>query len=223
MKAIIPCAGLGTRMGSITKYCPKELLPLGVVPILTHILEEEVHADIAEIAIIISPDKYEVMSRYLRTSTTKCALITQVSPAGLSDAVLTAREWVGDEPCVVMLPDMIHTARDLERMLSAWRKDPETSMLSVMPVPAYDAFKYGIFDPITRVIYEKPSLDRHIQPVLAASGRYILPPGRLNLRDPDFNKLLLGSNAYLVRDPVYDTGSPEGYIKAFKELANQPR
>ncbi len=56
-KAIIPCAGFGTRFLPVTKVLPKELLPIIDTPALSHIIDEAVRSGIEEILIILSPQK----------------------------------------------------------------------------------------------------------------------------------------------------------------------
>lgn len=63
-KAIIPCAGFGTRFLPATKVMPKELLPIVDTPALTYIVEEAVNSGIEEILIIISPQKKSIKSLF---------------------------------------------------------------------------------------------------------------------------------------------------------------
>lgn len=59
-KAIIPCAGFGTRFLPVTKVLPKELLPIVDKPALSYIVEEAVASGIEEIMIVISPEKEDI-------------------------------------------------------------------------------------------------------------------------------------------------------------------
>ena len=59
-KAIIPCAGFGTRFLPITKVLPKELLPIADEPALAYIVEEAANSGIEEVLIIISPRKKSI-------------------------------------------------------------------------------------------------------------------------------------------------------------------
>jgi len=56
-KAIIPCAGFGTRFLPVTKVLPKELLPIVDTPALSYIVEEAAQSGIEEILVIISPQR----------------------------------------------------------------------------------------------------------------------------------------------------------------------
>lgn len=59
-KAIIPCAGFGTRFLPVTKVLPKELLPIVDTPALSYIVDEAVASGIEEIVIVISPQKEDI-------------------------------------------------------------------------------------------------------------------------------------------------------------------
>ena len=127
-KAVLPVAGLGTRILPASKVIPKEMLPLVDKPTLQYIVEEAVAAGIDEIIFVTSrtkrsiedhfdlfPEleqalegkgKLEKLAELRRTQT--MALYTSVrqhEPRGLGHAILCAKELVGDEPFVVMLGD----------------------------------------------------------------------------------------------------------------------
>ena len=64
--AVIPAAGRGTRMQSVTRGKPKELLPVNGIPIIGHTIQEAIDAGIEKIYIIISPDK-QAIREYLES------------------------------------------------------------------------------------------------------------------------------------------------------------
>lgn len=123
-KAVIPAAGLGTRMLPITRSIPKEMLPAGRKPMIQHVLEEAVDSGLTQLCIVIREGK-EIIRDYftvnktesnedVRTSDLKrllsrCELtfVFQERPLGLGDALLQARGFVGDEPFVMMIPDQL--------------------------------------------------------------------------------------------------------------------
>lgn len=129
-KAVIPAAGLGTRMLPVTKTVPKEMLPMVDRPVLQYVVEEAVEAGIEDILIITNRGK-DVMEDYFDYApelerklddTGKHDLIKLVhAPAdlaniffvrqkqtlGLGHAIYQARRFVGDEPFAVLLGDDI--------------------------------------------------------------------------------------------------------------------
>jgi UTP--glucose-1-phosphate uridylyltransferase len=146
-KAVIPAAGLGTRMLPATKTVPKELLPLVDKPVLQYIVEEAVESGAEEIILITSPGK-KAMDDYFRPSpalvdklrsigkhedaerirhTSEMAhfrFVCQDEQKGLGHAVWCAREAVGDEPFAVLLGDDIMYSKKpvLRQLLDAGEK-----------------------------------------------------------------------------------------------------
>src|SRR5690348_2381854 len=128
-KAVLPVAGLGTRVLPATKVVPKELLPIVDKPTLQYIVEEAAEAGIEEIIFVTSrskraiedhfdsfPELEQILERkgnkkkeleeIRRTQAmAKYISVRQDEPRGLGHAVLCAREAVGDEPFVVLLGD----------------------------------------------------------------------------------------------------------------------
>ena len=132
-KAVIPAAGLGTRMLPATKTVPKEMLPLVDKPAIQYIIDEAVASGIEDILIVTnraktSMDDYFDYAPELEQTLTKTGKLSEFeavrSPAdaaniffvrqketkGLGHAVLRARRFVGDEPFAVLLGDDIMSA-----------------------------------------------------------------------------------------------------------------
>ncbi len=114
-KAIIPAAGLGTRLGPITRAVPKEMFPLNQRAVIEYAVDEAIGAGIFTIGIIIRKGK-EVIRDYLRDvfseRNMELVFIDQGKPGGLGDAILRCQEFVGHEPFVVTLPDLIFRPDD---------------------------------------------------------------------------------------------------------------
>ena len=127
-KAIIPVAGLGTRFLPVTRSVPKALLPVLDIPLIQYAVDDAVEAGITDIAIV--EDARSVGSYFhsmpdlelkLReggrdglademVEISSCARITsikQLEPLGLGHAILLAKNFIGDEPFAVLLPDEI--------------------------------------------------------------------------------------------------------------------
>ena len=126
MKAVIPAAGLGTRFLPIAKAVPKEMLPLGNMPVIHYVVAEAAAAGFDEILIIVSRGKESIieyfapnpeLENHLRASGKLEALeaVRQVSAMarveyvfqekmrGLGDAVKLGREFVGSDPAFAVL------------------------------------------------------------------------------------------------------------------------
>ena len=127
-KAVLPIAGLGTRVLPASKVTPKEMLPLVDKPVVQYLVEEAVAAGIEEIILVVSRSKGSIADHFdsfpelenilerkgkhkeleeLRHTQTMASYVTvrQSAPLGLGHAILCAKDAVGDEPFVVMLGD----------------------------------------------------------------------------------------------------------------------
>lgn len=134
-KAIIPAAGLGTRVLPATKAMPKEMLPIVDKPAIQYIVEEAVNAGIEEILIIIGRNKSIIEDHFDRSPELEASLskpgkealleeslgisnlaniffVRQKETLGLGHAVLMARPFTGDEPFVVMYGDDVIMGED---------------------------------------------------------------------------------------------------------------
>ena len=127
-KAVIPVAGLGTRFLPVTRSVPKALLPVLDKPLIQYAVDDAVEAGITDIAIVEDarsvgsyfhsmPDLEEKLRDGGRdeladqmvaiSSRARITSIKQLEPLGLGHAILLAKNFIGDEPFAVLLPDEI--------------------------------------------------------------------------------------------------------------------
>jgi UTP--glucose-1-phosphate uridylyltransferase len=135
-KAVIPVAGLGTRMLPATKAIPKELLPVFDRPVIEHVVKEAISAGIEEIIFVTRSGKeaienhfdahYELEHRLdkkgketilgtvknIIPETVKVTSIRQADALGLGHAVLCAKHLLSGEPFAVLLPDVLVLDRE---------------------------------------------------------------------------------------------------------------
>jgi UTP--glucose-1-phosphate uridylyltransferase len=104
--AVIPCGGLGTRLHPITRWLPKEMLPVALRPVLHWALDEAAEAGLLRAIIITNPHK-PVLEAVARSYPGPLDLefVPQDHPRGLGDAFLRARDQLGSAPFVALLPD----------------------------------------------------------------------------------------------------------------------
>src|SRR5437879_2125097 len=111
-KAVIPAAGLGRRMSSLTGGAPKEMLPLAGRPIIHHVVQEAIEAGLLEICIVVHKRKEEIR-RYFESDNrdayeaqravdklrSRCNIVFayQAEPRGIGDSILCAKKFVADE------------------------------------------------------------------------------------------------------------------------------
>ena len=166
-KAIIPAAGLGTRLLPNTKSIPKEMLPLVDKPVIQYIVEEAVAAGIEEILIITNrgksaienyfdyaPDLEERLildgkqrdARIVRevADMADVYFLRQKETKGLGHAVWRAKSFVGDEPFAILLGDdiMLSETPVLKQLVTAAEAN-ECSAVAVRRVPDELIVKYS--------------------------------------------------------------------------------
>ncbi len=191
-KAIIPAAGLGTRVLPASKALPKEMLPIVDKPAIQYIVEEAVKAGITDILIITNRGKgviedhfdhsIELEAMIERRGNTELLkslndvanlaniyYIRQKETKGLGDAVLRAKEFVGDEPFAVLYGDdvIIGETPAIGELCDAYEKYGK-SVVGIKEVSDEFIVKYSslklemLEDKIFSVsdMIEKPSLDK---------------------------------------------------------------
>src|SRR5215831_9738735 len=167
-KAVLPVAGLGTRVLPASKVIPKEMLPLVDKPTLQYIVEEAVSAGIEEIIFVTSRSKRSIEDHFDAFPELEAVLakkgkqreleelrriekmaeyvaVRQPQPLGLGHAILCAKNLVGDEPFVVMLGDDLVAPENpcLPRMIELHHKY-NGSVLSLFISPPEQISSFGI-------------------------------------------------------------------------------
>jgi len=121
--AVIPCGGLGTRLNPITRWWPKEVLPVGLKPVMFWTLDEAAEAGILRAIIITNPHKpmLELVARSY-PGPLELEFVPQDHPRGLGDAFLRARDHLGGSPFLALLPDnLFHGANPSSAVLATHR------------------------------------------------------------------------------------------------------
>jgi len=104
--AVIPCGGLGTRLHPITRWLPKETLPVALRPVLHWALDEAADAGLLRAIVVTNPHKpmLEAVARSY-PGPLDLEFVPQDHPRGLGDALLRARDQLAGSPFVTILPD----------------------------------------------------------------------------------------------------------------------
>lgn len=175
-KAVIPVAGLGTRMLPATKAIPKEMLPIVDKPLIQYIVNECVDAGIKEIILVTHSSKNAIENHFDKSFELETTLekrvkrqlleeiqaicpkdvtimhVRQGEAKGLGHAVLKARPLVGDAPFAVVLPDVVldDASANLktENLAAMMKRFDESgySQIMVEPVPMEKVSSYGVAD-----------------------------------------------------------------------------
>jgi UTP--glucose-1-phosphate uridylyltransferase len=175
-KAVIPVAGLGTRMLPATKAIPKEMLPLVDKPLIQYVVNECIAAGINEIVLVTHSSKNSIENHFdtsfeleamlekrvkrqlldeIQSICPKGVTVMQVRQGiakGLGHAIMCAYPLVGDEPVAVVLPDVIlnEYRADLQQdnLHEMLQRFEQTGISQIMvePVQHKDVGNYGIVD-----------------------------------------------------------------------------
>lgn len=170
-KAIIPAAGLGTRLLPATKAQPKEMLPLVDKPAIQYIVEEAVASGIEDIIIVTGrgkraiedhfdksyeleeilhkSEKYQFLDEVRSISKLgRIHYIRQGEARGLGHAIHCARSFIGQEPFAVLLGDDIVRSEVpcIKQLIDVYEKY-ESAVVGYKTVADHDVEKYGIISP----------------------------------------------------------------------------
>lgn len=165
-KAIIPAAGLGTRMLPISRAVPKEMLPIMDYPAIYYLVKEAAESGITDVLIVTGRDKqamedfFDYSPEYDQTLEKKgktgerdllhaaCDLanvyfLRQKEPRGLGHAVLRARDFVGDEPFAILYgDDIIFSKKPVVRQLIETYERYGRAAVGVKEVPTEQLSRY---------------------------------------------------------------------------------
>lgn len=204
-KAVIPTAGLSTRLLPATKAQPKAMLPVVDTPTIQYVVEEAVRAGINDILIVVGRGQRSIEDHFDRSMELEQALekkgdvdrletvrriselaeihyVRQKEHRGLGHAISLASRHVGDEPFAVLLGDNIMPEPCLEPMIKIFDQYGR-SVIALQEVPIEQISALGaaacepVNDTLVRIvdIVEKPKPEE-APSNLAAIGRYILTP-----------------------------------------------
>ena len=175
-KAVIPAAGLGTRVLPATKAQPKEMLVIVDKPSLQYIVEELVESGITDIVIVTGRNKNsiedhfdysyelentlqkdgkdELLEKIENLSTmANIFYVRQNLPKGFGHAILKAKPFIGDDPFVIALGDDIvyNPEKPVAKQLIDVYEKYESSIVGCQEVDEKDISKYGIVKPIEKL------------------------------------------------------------------------
>ncbi|HUT34144.1 MAG TPA: UTP--glucose-1-phosphate uridylyltransferase [Planctomycetota bacterium] len=173
-KAVVPVAGLGTRLLPATKSQPKEMLPVGRKPVVQYVVEELEQAGLTSILFITGRGKSAIENHFDRDAELRRALgngrkadllaalayedanveffyARQGEQLGLGHAISLAEGYVRGEPFVIALGDSIiesgHERSVVRRLVDAFERTGAAAAIAFEEVEADDVVHYGIADP----------------------------------------------------------------------------
>lgn len=267
-KAVIPAAGYGTRFLPISKAVPKEMLPIVDKPVIQYVVEEAVASGITDILIVIGRAKRSIEEHFFPNreledelaakgkteALAACQAVSHLARIhfvwqhemrGLGDAVLYARQHVGDEPFALLMGDTIvepapGAAPVTRQLCDVWERHGG-SAIAVEEVAPERVSRYGIVGGTevspglvkANVLVEKPKPEE-APSRLAITSRYVLSPAIFDCLDhtpPGKNGELQLTDALarlITQESVYgwryggrrfDIGDKLGFVKTNVEFA----
>ena len=236
--AIVPVAGLGTRLGPATRSQPKEMLPLIDKPVVQYVAEELAQAGIERILFVTGAHKRAIEDHFDHPDLGVKVLYTrQPRPAGLGDAIRCADGFANDGVVVALGDGVIDPPGIVPRLIEVFESEGPDVALAVAPAVDEEVSLRGIVvtdgEQVTDLL-EKP------QPAVVSSrtamvGRYVVcrrlfdalrdlgPDATGEVQLTDGLRRVLADGGRIVAVPLtegqrrHDIGSLEGYCAAFLE------
>jgi len=169
-QAIIPLAGLGTRLLPLTSVFAKELLPINGKPGLEYILDECIEAGIKEIIFIISKKKLMIRNYFFNDKFYKDIIkrkkdpriiaeykkilkykkmikfVYQNKPLGTGDAVLKTKKFIKDKYFLMLLPDDLIIKKNCSKSMISINKRFKSSVMASMKINKKNVSRWGIYN-----------------------------------------------------------------------------
>ena len=167
-QAIIPLAGLGTRLLPLTSVIPKELLPINGKPNLEYILEECIEAGVKQFIFIISKKKMNIKKYFyndkfyekilnkkkdkriekeykkIKKYRKMIKFVYQNKPKGTGDAVLKCNKYITGKYFIMLLPDDLIIKRNCTKEMIKLHKQKRCSVIATKKVPKKTVSRWGI-------------------------------------------------------------------------------
>ncbi|PLV58343.1 glucose-1-phosphate thymidylyltransferase [Thermotoga sp. KOL6] len=236
-KAIVLCAGRGTRLRPLTFTTAKHLIPIANKPILFYSLESIARAGIEEVGIVVNPFNKEEFRKIIGNGESfglKITYIVQEEPKGLAHAVLVSKGFLGDDDFLMYLGDNL-ILEDLSKFLRDFEQSDYAASILLSPVK--DPTRFGVAvmdgDRVLKVV-EKPKVPPSN---LAIVGLYLFrnkifegienikPSWRGELEITDAIEYLIEKGekvkGYIIYGWWKDTGKPDDLLEANRKILMQ--
>lgn len=203
-KALIPCAGKGTRFLPATKEVPKELIPILNRPMIEFVVEEAIESGIDQIVFITASGKEKIADYFdrnleletflekagkhqlledIQNLSQKIEIITvrQKEQLGLGHALLSGKPITGDENFAVLLPDDLtfHSPAVTRQLIECFEKQKAKAVIGVMKIEPEQSHLYGVIDPTEQIDSKTTQMKGMVEkPNKEDAPSFLATPGR---------------------------------------------
>ena len=237
-KGIVLAGGSGSRLHPLTKVTSKQLMPVYDKPMIYYPISTLMLAGIRDILIISTPDELPRFQQLLGDGKdwgVKFSYIEQPSPDGLAQAFILGENFIGDNPCALVLGDNIYYGHDLQ--LSLAKASSQINGATVFGYHVNDPERYGVvdFDDSWNAlsIEEKPTIPKSSYAVtglyfydnqVVELAKQVTPSHRGELEITDLNNMYLQQGALRVElmgrgSAWLDTGTINSLLDASNFIA----
>ena len=233
LKAVVLCAGEGTRLRPLTFSKPKHLLPVAGKPLLGHVLGSLADAGLTQVGLVVG-HRPEAVQRYVGDGEQwgiEATYITQDQPLGLGHAIKQTRQFVGDSPFIVYLGDNL-LENGIQEFVTEFRNDGMQASLLLKEVDDPRRYGVAVLDDQRRVLrlLEKPADPPSnfaiigvyaFEPVIFEAIEQIKPSARGEVEITDAIQYLIeheGVVSARVIDGFWeDAGEPKALLRANRQ------
>jgi len=237
VKGLILSGGKGTRLRPLTHTSAKQLVPVANKPVLFYGIEAMAAAGITEVGIIVAPETGDEIRAAAGDGSRFGVSITyvdQAEPLGLAHAMLTAEQFLGDEPFVMYLGDNL-LRHGIVELVETFRSEAPDALILLTPVP--DPEHYGVAEledgRVSRLV-EKPAAPKTdlalvgvymFTPAILAAARSIEPSARGELEITDAIQALVDGGSrvdpHIVHGWWKDTGQVQDMLEANRLILDE--
>jgi glucose-1-phosphate thymidylyltransferase len=238
LKALVLCAGKGTRLSPLTDSMAKPSIPIANKPILFYVLDRIQEVGISEIGIVVSPGNQAQIKKVVGTGSVwhaRVEYIVQTEAKGLAHAAMTAEKYLNGSPFLLFLGDNL-IGDDLVSFVSKFRKGKSAASILLKEVPDPRLFGVAELDSSGKVVHlvEKPKEPKSnlamlgiylFRPDIHLAARQIKPSWRGELEITDAIQWLIDNGktveSYIFDGWWLDTGKMDDLLKANRVILEE--